>query len=186
MSTLLGLGEAEFKLLRDARSLGRQPQHALALLEERGYIESRKSLSAKNRARPTRRPKRAARIRPLSARARANHSRLRAFGSFLGTSPPRVRPSMHRRRNLPFRSSSCAASSRSFGASVASPLAAPLPCRRPKRTRDQRFDTRDLRARSDRPSSCSSPSHPGAASGRSLCRLIPPLFTIFPVGTELE
>ena len=43
MSTLLGLGEAEFKLLKETLSLsdGNLSTH-LALLEERGYIESRK------------------------------------------------------------------------------------------------------------------------------------------------
>lgn len=43
MSTLLALGEAEFKLLKDTLSLsdGNLSTH-LALLEERGYVESRK------------------------------------------------------------------------------------------------------------------------------------------------
>ena len=48
MSTLLALGEAEFKLLKETLTLsdGNLSTH-LALLEERGYVESRKEFVRK-------------------------------------------------------------------------------------------------------------------------------------------
>lgn len=48
MSTLLALGEAEFKLLKETLALsdGNLSTH-LALLEERGYVESRKEFVRK-------------------------------------------------------------------------------------------------------------------------------------------
>jgi DNA-binding HxlR family transcriptional regulator len=82
MSTLLALGEAEFKLLKETLALsdGNLSTH-LALLEERGYVEARKEFIRK-KPRTTYTPTEAGRVafnRYLSAleriiRASASHA----------------------------------------------------------------------------------------------------------------